>query len=497
MKIKLTRRQTQAFDIWADTRNVYQKDDPDSGTDILLYGGAKGGGKTRLAGGVCLPYECDYLIDFFGFKPSDKPPLIGFIGRKRGTDFRLTTLETIKRYVNPDLYTINEQKKEIVWRNTVRVAFGGLDDTETVQKFNSAELCFAIIDQAEECTVDDLTALRASLRFTYNGLQPVYKLMFTANPAQCFLKQEFFPPKTKNRYYIPALPSDNPHLPGGYIDKLRDTYGHDPNLLSAYLYGNWDVMTGARQLFTQKELSDCYDVIEEGDVDGDYKIISLDLARFGDDRSAIYLFRNNTVFDKIVYGKKDVEYTYGVVRDQYDRIYDGSGRKPLFVLDTTDPFGCGGIYDRLIIKYPEQVLGFNNSTSASNAELYANKRAENFGEAKKEIMRQRHRIPRDDIQLHKELMLQTYGYKPNTNQFFMVPKEEIKKLNDGISPDLADAYINGLAGLRYLRLNAGRIDAFRPQWSEAKPQWVRKREEEALMSRLGIDVESAGSLEEM
>jgi hypothetical protein len=186
------------------------------------------------------------LIDTFQLHGRiDNPIPVGFIGRKRSIDFSNTTLATWRRVIPAERYTIREQAKQIVIEDKVIIQFGGLDDQDSINKFNSAEFVFACIDQAEETDKQDVAVLEGSLRLKVNGIQPPYRMLYTANPAECWLKNEF--PITsnsqekKNNIYIPALYTDNPHLPDNYEETLERAFGYDEALLSAYKRGDWSL----------------------------------------------------------------------------------------------------------------------------------------------------------------------------------------------------------------------------------------------------------------
>ena len=188
----------------------------DPEVEELLYGGAKGGGKSVF--GCYWSYIMAYSIAQKYFKePPEHPLAVGFMGRKVAKNFTDTTLGTWKRFIPANRYRIVGKPAEIFIANRVKIQTGGLDRSEDVQKFNSAELAFGFIDQAEETTMDDIMALRASMRLTINGESLPYKLLFTANPRQCWLKTEFILNRDKDKRFVQALPGDNPLLPKSYV----------------------------------------------------------------------------------------------------------------------------------------------------------------------------------------------------------------------------------------------------------------------------------------
>ncbi|MCK4248112.1 MAG: hypothetical protein KAX04_06185, partial [Methanomicrobia archaeon] len=86
------------------------------------------------------------IIELFKLKPTKYPLLIGFMGRRRGTDFTRYTLEKWKTIIPSSAYTLRERYQEVIIRDTVKFYYGGLDNEKMIAKFNSAEMAIAFID---------------------------------------------------------------------------------------------------------------------------------------------------------------------------------------------------------------------------------------------------------------------------------------------------------------------------------------------------------------
>ena len=157
-----------------------------------MYGGAKYGGKSVFGCAFCF-LECIRLIKLCKIKKSVNPVRVGFMGRMVGKDFSTTTLDTWHGTIPEDLYEIKGNPAEIIIERRVKIYTGGLDRQETINKFNSAELAFFFLDQGEEVPKDKTSLLRAATywRKTINGIKIPGKGLITANPAQCWLKEEF------------------------------------------------------------------------------------------------------------------------------------------------------------------------------------------------------------------------------------------------------------------------------------------------------------------
>ena len=158
----------------------------------LLYGGAKGGGKS-VFGCLWAWSEAERLLNLYKLPRTSNPMPVGFIGRKVGKLFNETTFETWKKRVPPECYVLKGKPAEIIIEGRVKIFTGGLDNRDDVNKFNSAELAFYFLDQAEETVKNDILLLRAATfyRLTIHGHKIPGKGLLTANPAQCWLKDEF------------------------------------------------------------------------------------------------------------------------------------------------------------------------------------------------------------------------------------------------------------------------------------------------------------------
>lgn len=314
-------------------------DRPD--VDEILYGGAKGGGKT-VFGCEWSVTQAIQVIKQCNLQPSKNPPVVGFMGRKQSVDFTATTLETFKRFIPSDIYELKTSEKLIIIGGTVALRYGGLDDSDTIKKFNSAEFAFYFLDQAEECAESDVALLRGALRLKLNGVQPAYKGLLTANPAICWLKKAFITapqPKTK---FVQALPSDNPFIDSkAYIEQLKKAFGFNPQLLNAYLHGSWDDLDSAFTVIPTKAIDACVDSGYE-DLVGEKRITVCDIAEDGADETVIYDFIGPSVRSETIeiYSHRDLMDTCG--RLQAHAKANGSN------LICIDKVGLGaGVFSRL------------------------------------------------------------------------------------------------------------------------------------------------------
>jgi hypothetical protein len=397
----------------------------------LLYGGAKGGGKSWF-GCHWMYHECYEIARNYVPTPRKHPIPVAFMGRKIAKRFKETTLDTWKRFIPSDRYSIKGDPAEITIAGRVLIRTGGLDDREDVEKFNSAEFARIFIDQAEETTKDDISVMRASLRLTIGGKRVPPKVLWTANPRQCWLKEDFIDNPTPERPFIKALPTDNTKMDGldAYLKKLNDAFKHRPELLAAYLEGIWDAFEGGDQLIMNRWVDDAY---VNRHLCGGGKLISCDPARFGEDETVIFVFEGTDVIDKKIMGKsRTTEISYEIAKMSRE-----NGHCPAVI----DEIGVGaGVVDECKAK-GVNTIPFNSSAKSEEAELYYNLRAEAWMRASKLFSEGKVRLTFQDPRLKRQLVIPTYSFR--NGRILVEDKAEIKK-RLGSSPDWADCYIMGL-----------------------------------------------------
>jgi hypothetical protein len=160
------------------------------------------------------------------------------------------------------------------------------------------------------------------------------------------------------------------------------------------------------------------------------KVLGVDPARFGDDRTSICFRQGRVVHWIRSYSKKDTMEVVGLVKMAMDEV----GADKVFV----DIGGLGaGVYDRLIELVDRRlVVGINSGEVPINAQKYFNKRAEMWGEMKEWLAAQPAKVP-DIDELQADLTQIRYSYDSNS-RMKLERKEEMKKRGFR-SPDMGDA----------------------------------------------------------
>ena len=401
---------------------------------FLLYGGAKGGGKSWF---LCV-WIFLQAIQNRGNKL--------FFCRRRSVDFTNTTLETWKKVIPANLFRVNEQKKKIfIPASESVIDYGGLDDPLLIQSLNSAEYAHIGIDQAEEIEQDSFAMLRGTLRHRLqDGSLPKYLIRLTANPAQCWLKDQFILNPSNDFAFIPALPTDNPNLPPDYVENLSEAFKHRPQLLAAYLHGSWDDLSGHDVCISGRDI----DSAKQREATGNplKRIVVNDPSRFGDDENVTYVMEliGNTakIIDTMILEHKSTMDTAGrlsAIKKKYDA-----------QVIAVDSIGIGaGIVDALY-DLKEPILSINSSskpTLQTAQTKYLNLRSQMWMEAGKWFSEGRVSLPKENL-LTGQLASIKFDFATG-GRIQVESKEDIKK-RLGRSPDRADAFIMGLYALDYV-----------------------------------------------
>jgi hypothetical protein len=310
------------------------------------------------------------------------------------------------------------------------------------------------IDQAEELTQDEMSMVFATRRRQIKAggktHTPEYRGLLTANPRQCWLKSMFVKnpdavkPGNKVRF-LQALPKDNSFLPSSYVAQLTSAFKHRPELLAAYLEGSWDALEGADVIIKDSWVRLSHEKCSSRSTRK--RLISVDVARFGDDRTVIGYGENTHLKEIMVYGQRDTNYTTGQIITLANK-YQVDGILPAIVIDS-DGIG-GAVADNLIAWNKNlRVIQIHSNATSSKPDKFGNLRAEMWWMAGEkysigEVEDSYGGEFKDE--LDTELAIPTYYFR--NGKIYVESKDDLKKTDRlGRSTDLADMRIYYLHAL--------------------------------------------------
>lgn len=395
---------------------------------FTLFGGSVGSGKSRWLRWMMVYWLMDYYSRYeikgvrAGLFCEDYPSL---------NDRHLTKV----KFEFPDwLGKFNESKHEFTLApeyGSGIIAFRNLDDPS---KYLSVEFAVIGIDEINRNPKATFDMLRS--RHRWPGIKDV-KFLAGCNPlGEAWVKnmwvKRMFPPDEKEQYefvFVPALPTDNPHLDPSYYKSLESL---PETQRKAYLEGNWDAFDegldekGYLRLVTDRELQ--ASIVQTGDHSG-YKILGIDPAA-GGDKSAIVLRSGN--LQQVMFNQKlqDTMDLVGVIQDIY--------REWHCDLISIDKTGIGqGVFDRLRqMDFPIRGIAFG---SKADDEMFANLKAELHWRERKWLLsggRLLHDYGWNEFEIVK--------YKNKDGKIIIQPKEEL--FREGIlSPNVVDAAVLTMA----------------------------------------------------
>ena len=294
--INLLKKQTEAFECWEDDI-----------TTELGYGGAAGGGKSRLG--------CYIIITACEKYPGSR----WAIGRKELKTLRLTTLTTLFEIFKELGYGEKDYKYD-VQQGLITLSNGSqiliLDTAYSPQdpeytRFGSLEITGAWIDESNETPEKAISILKTRVgrknNFKGNILKPFW--LETFNPNKGHVHRDFYKPwKDGNmpsyRKFIRALPGDNPYLPEAYIENLKRA---DKITRERLLMGNFDFDDNPQKIMNYEAITDLpYNTLVNNK---QTRTLIADIARFGGDKIVLGVFKGLELYYLGVYTYQGIDET--------------------------------------------------------------------------------------------------------------------------------------------------------------------------------------------
>ena len=204
--------------------------------DYLLYGGARGGGKSHLSRA--------YLI----LRALKYPGSSHLIVRRSFPELHRThVLRFLQDYGS--ILTHQERFHRFTLLNGSVLEYGYAENILDCDKWQGSEFATIVVDEAQFMELKILEYFKTINRTTIPGL--ACKQLWTANPGgrshtelrRLFIDRRFTEREKPESYgFVKALVKDNPSLDKAYEEQLASLPEH---LRKAYLDGDWDALLGS------------------------------------------------------------------------------------------------------------------------------------------------------------------------------------------------------------------------------------------------------------
>lgn len=207
----------------------------------VLYGGAKGGGKSHGLRLIMLKRRFEY------------PNSIGYLFRKTFPELEANHISPLFEQFPALREYYNEGKKTLRLPNGSQLRFAYAEATKDIKKFQGREIHDLAIEECGEWPFEHYDELRSCNRSSIPGIEP--RVILTANPggiAHKWLKRLFIEKRYEGAeiagdyHFIPARVFDNPALMKAdpqYASRLAAI--KNETLRRAFLDGDWDISAGA------------------------------------------------------------------------------------------------------------------------------------------------------------------------------------------------------------------------------------------------------------
>lgn len=395
----------------------------DSKVEQVLYGGSAGSLKSTTG--------CQWQI----LRRLKYAGSAGVIGRSELKTLKETTLVTFFEVATRwglkegAAFTFNQQSNVITFFNGSRILLKDLFAYPSDPNFDSLgslEITDYFVDEVAQVTEKAIEILHSRCRYKLNEYNLIPKGLMTCNPSKGWLYNEFYLKSKRNempdhRAFVPALPTDNPHLPQSYLDSLLRLNEHDRRRL---YYGDWEYDDDSDKLFNTDNLNAMFrDEVFKGEM-----FITGDIARYGQDRTVLTVWNGWTVVDIKVMTREGVDNVVNAIRE----LISTHNVKLHNVIVDEDGIG-GGVKDFLKCK------GFQNGSKAKHSDRYKNLKAECYFTLANVVESGKITILARSYkdQIIKELEIIKRHKSDADTKLMVTPKDEIKRLH-GFSPDFAD-----------------------------------------------------------
>lgn len=305
------------------------------------------------------------------------------------------------------------------------------ENPEAFQGFHSDNLLF-IADEASG--IDEIIFEVGQGAMSTKGA----KAILTGNPTKisgyfydCFHK-------ARERWTRRTVSSENVERARGHIEDISVRYGKDSNAYRVRVLGEFPTAEDETVIGLDLVEAACERQVVASEA---FRVVwGLDVARFGDDRTALAKRRGNVLLEPIKFWRqKDTMQVSGLIKSEFEGTWKDERPSEILI----DVIGLGaGVVDRLT-ELGLPVRGINVAEQPAAKERYMRLRDELWFRGREWFQARDCKIPRDEA-LIAELTAPTYSISSG-GKIIVEPKDELKKRGYS-SPDLADCFLLTFAG---------------------------------------------------
>ena len=177
------------------------------------------------------------------------------------------------------------------------------------ERFGSTEYTGGVLEEAGEIDFLAFDVLKSRVGRHLNkeyGIKP--KILITCNPKKNWLYQYVYKPsvdgKLESDYaFIQSLYNDNPYTADDYKEQLSSM--KDKTMKERLMFGNWEYENNPLALMQYDAILDIFtNTVDQYD----NKFMTVDVARYGQDRSVITVWKGFECFDIRTYEKTSLDF---------------------------------------------------------------------------------------------------------------------------------------------------------------------------------------------
>lgn len=284
----------------------------DDTTQFIFFGGGAGGGKSWL--------DCEWLITNCYFYPESR----WFLGREElkrlmSTSY-ITFLKVCKWHKIPkEDWKLNSKYNYIEWQNGSRIDLLDLKfqpRDPMFERFGSSEYTGGSIEEAGEIDFLAFDVLKSRVgRHLNKDYGLLAKILNTCNPTKNWIYPTVYKPYKEGKLppeyaFIQSLFTDNSYTAESYGKQLSAIT--DKAMRERLQFGNWEYDDDPTALIDYEAIIDLFTNTVD---DSQEKFMTVDVARFGVDKTVIYLWKGFRIYKILVYVKQSTEVTKQKIKD--------------------------------------------------------------------------------------------------------------------------------------------------------------------------------------